>query len=40
MQCGGCIVEQTVPILLNPVTWLVAIAAVTTAFSKVKGKKK
>lgn len=39
--CGGCTQQlvQTVPILLNPVTWLVAISALTAIVSKKKGKK-
>jgi hypothetical protein len=38
--CGSCM-AQTVPILLNPLVWLTAIAAVTAMVSKGKkvGKK-
>ena len=38
--CGGCSVQQAIPILLNPVTWLVAISAVTALLSKKSGSKK
>lgn len=40
--CGSCTqqVLQSVPILLNPVTWLVAISAVTALLSSKKVAKK
>jgi hypothetical protein len=40
--CGSCTqqVLQTMPILLNPVTWLVAISAVTALLSRKSGSKK
>jgi hypothetical protein len=41
--CGGCTqqVLQTGAILLNPITWLIAISAVTAIVSKKKtGEKK
>jgi hypothetical protein len=41
--CGGCTqqIVQQIPILLNPVTWVVALAAITGALSlgKKKGSK-
>jgi hypothetical protein len=33
MQCGSC-GAQAIPILLNPLTWMVVIAAVTAMVSK------
>jgi hypothetical protein len=38
MQCGSC-GAQAIPILLNPLTWMVAIAAVTAVVSKTVSKK-
>ena len=38
MQCGSC-GAQAIPILLNPLTWMVAIAAVTAVVTKVVPKK-
>ena len=40
--CGSCAqqVAQTVPILMNPATWLLALAAVTAVVSKTKKKGK
>ena len=35
MQCGSC-TAQALPILLNPLVWLTAIAAVTAVVSKGK----
>jgi hypothetical protein len=40
MQCCSQAVQQTVPLLLNPVTWLVVLAAVTGVVSKGKKGKK
>jgi hypothetical protein len=39
MQCGSC-GAQAIPILLNPLTWMIAIAAVTAVVSKTTVKKK
>lgn len=38
LQCGNCTqqVAQAVPILFNPVTWLLALAAITAVVSKPK----
>lgn len=38
LQCGSC-GAQALPILLNPLTWMVAIAAVTAVVSKTTSKK-
>lgn len=40
MQCGSCTaqVAQTIPILLNPATWLLALAAIATAAARLKKK--
>lgn len=40
MQCGGCSVAQAVPILLNPLVWLAAIATITTVVSKTTKRRK
>jgi hypothetical protein len=39
LQCGGCSVSQVVPILSNPITWLLALAAVSSVVGKVSKKK-
>lgn len=36
--CGDC-VQQTVPILMNPATWLLALAALTAVVTTGKKKK-
>ena len=38
MQCGSCGV-QALPILFNPLTWMVALAVVTALVSKTVVKK-
>lgn len=40
MQCGGCDLTQTVPIVLNPATWLLALAAVTALVAKTSKREK
>ncbi len=40
LQCGGCGVSQAVPILLNPVVWLVVVATASTIFAKATGREK
>ena len=40
LQCGGCSAAPIIPILTNPVVWLMALAAITTVVGKVGGKKK
>ncbi len=40
MQCGGCNVAPAIPILMNPLVWLTALAAITTVAGKLRGKKK
>jgi hypothetical protein len=37
-QCGSC-GAQAIPILLNPLTWMVAIAAVTAVVAKTTPKR-
>ena len=39
LQCGGCSVAPVIPILTNPVVWLMALAAITTVVTG-RGKKK
>ena len=41
-MCGGCTVQQVsemAQVLMNPVTWLIAITAITTLVTKKKGSK-
>lgn len=41
-SCGGCSVQQVsevAQVLMNPVTWLIAITAITSLLPKKRGSK-